>query len=79
MTAFMLNFFEKDYRQSFRMMLSCHSLTLQACILGETNEVNNIYSLLNHVFFVLKYFSTGQGRNKHNKMINKEKKGKKKK
>ena len=79
MGAFMLNLFEKDYRQNFRMMLSCHSLTLQAFILGQTNAVNNIYDLLNHVFFVLKCFSTGQGRNKHNKMINKEKKRKEKK
>ena len=56
MATFKLNLFEKDYGQNFRMMLSCHSLTLQAFILGQTNAVNNIYDLLNSVFFCFEVF-----------------------
>ena len=33
------------------------SLTLHGVILGQTNEVNNIYSLLNHILLVFEYYA----------------------
>ena len=56
MTAFMLNLFEKNDSQNFRMIvIILPSLTPQATILGLTNEANNIYNLLNHILLVFKY------------------------